>query len=827
LDTTDLPDAAYKASIFVSDLVGKVTPGPQDQLFYIDNTAPTLVLNAPKDGDVVTGLVRINTTGTTDKFLAAVEYKPDDLAWAPATTLWNTSKLLDGEHTLTVRALDNIGHETTRTIKVTVDNGNPSAYFVTPVTDDVLQGKVTFQIKATDLVGVTSVALTGSVVGVMEYNSGTGYYELEVDTTLKSDGTYSAGAQVLDHGNHAFTLAAVTFSIDNNYPVLKVLSPANNAFIKGNITVKLNVTDGPFQPTKVEWRVDEGTWKTVLGPVYNFAWNTTTYSDAKHTLYLQATDRAGHMVLTSVSVTVDNNAPTVDLASPVNGQYLSSIFVFKMHAYDAVGIDKVVLKMDGVNSWTIINNEGASYFEQVLDTTTIKDGTYNVTVTAYDLSGQSTKTTMIKVKVDNNAPQLVIYSPSDGEYISGDNISIAGSATDLFMSKIVYDVDGFGSRLINQTLDTTLLADGQHIITVIAYDLQGHTSSKSLKVYVDNNNPTVSPVSPQQLEPVSGRYTFRIRAEDINGIAAVKMKYGNITINLYQNSLTGYYEATRDTVYDQDGNVYIVFNVTDRSGKGVNMTVPSHIDNTAPNVTMISPGNDAKGIIKFRATVTDPSGIDTVMIRVGGGEWREMRFDGAEYQYRWRSTVTDNGDQPYDIKVTDKLGNQQIYSYNLAVQNKSNKANYDWLWWILFVLLIVTMLAVALTSRTGRSQSPRRDRPQAYGYQTKMAAEEGYDGTPRAMPGRRAAPEGQPTGPARELGTPAHRQAVRRMDGQEVVVSKPTEDEVTFLADDMSTAPVMAGALRSTAAIDQGSEDVEFLDDGAQDEVSFQEDSGG
>jgi len=141
-------------------------------------------------------------------------------------------------------------------------------------------------------------------------------------------------------------------------------------------------------------------------------------------------------------------------------------------------------------------------------------------------------------------------------------------------------------------------------------------------------------------------------------------------------------------------------------------------------------------------------------------------------------------------------------------------------------LLIVTLLAVALTSRTGRSQSPRRDRPQTYGYQTKMAAEEGFDGTPRAMPGRRASPEGGQQGPPRELGTPAHRQAVRRMENQDVVVSKPTEDEVTFLADDMSAAPVMAGALRSTATMDQGSEDVEFIDDGAQDEVSFQEDSG-
>ena len=81
----------------------------------------------------------------------------------------------------------------------------------------------------------------------------------------------------------------------------------------------------------------------------------------------------------------------------------------------------------------------------------------------------------------------------------------------------------------------------------------------------------------------------------------------------------------------------------------------------------------------------------------------------------------------------------------------------------------------------------------------------------------------------RELGTPAHRVAVRKMEGQDVVVSQPTEDEVTFLADDMPQAPVMAGALKTTASMDQGNEDVEFLDDSAQgaDEVTFQEDAAG
>jgi Mg-chelatase subunit ChlD len=831
LNTSTMQDGGYKATVQATDIGGKVNNGPTDQIFFIDNTPPTLVLNYPKDGDVVSGLVKINTTGTADRFLAAIEYKADDLAWAPVTTLWNTTKLVDGPHTLTVRAKDSIGHETTRTIKVIVDNGNPEAYFVTPITGQALSGKVTFQIWATDSVQVTGVALTGSIIGLMEHNSVTGYYELIVDTNLLVDGTYTVGGLVMDPGGHILTLAPVTFYVDNGFPVIKVIKPVNNAILKGNVSVQLNVTDGPFSPVSVQWRIDEGAWKNVT--VQSFWWNTTTYSDAKHTFYVQATDRAGHLVSTSVAITIDNNPPTIEMASPINGQFIEGTFIFKIHSYDTVGVDKVVLQIEGVNNWTIINNVGTIYFEQAINTTKIKDGSYYVSATSYDLSGYITKGTRIKINIDNNAPQLLVYSPTDGEYISGENYTIGGVATDTFMSSIVYDVDGFGERPINKTLDTTLLADGEHAISVIAKDLAGHMTIKKVRVYIDNSRPTVSAVSPQPLEAVSGRYTFRVSAQDINGIANVTLVYGNVTIPMFLNSVNGYFEAVRDTTRDQDGQKSFVFKATDKSGKVTNLTLTTQLDNNAPTVTVQSPTDSARGTIRFRVQATDPSGVAQVLVRIGGSDWRDMREDNGSYVYSWKTAYSDNGDQAYDIKAVDKLGNSKVYSFGLTVSNPSGKQNYDWLWLLLFIMLVVCLLAVVLTSRTRSSSNNQRDyRAAPRGYDTRMAAEEDYTGAPRPLPGRMAGPGGRqpPTDQVKELGTPAHKVAMRQLQ-QDVVVSQPSEDEVQFMStdDDMTQVPMAVGALRSTDAMDQGDEDVQFLDDetGAPDggdEVSFDED---
>jgi hypothetical protein len=256
------------------------------------------------------------------------------------------------------------------------------------------------------------------------------------------------------------------------------------------------------------------------------------------------------------------------------------------------------------------------------------------------------------------------------------------------------------------------------------------------------------------------------------------------------------------------------------------MTLRTLIDNTGPMVTVLGPKDEIKGIAKFKIQVTDPSGVDRVMIRIGGGEWREMRYEEGQYVYRWKTTEEDNGDQPYDIKVVDKLGNEEILAYSIVVNNPTEKKVLPWwVWLAMLCLLIGVVLGVAVASRpTASSRERMRDR----GMDRRMAGRERPRGRhgpggPRPPPGRaRGDPHKVRT--SKDLTTPAHKAAMRKLESEDVVVQKPQEDEVEFLSMDEGPAHeaprgvAVAAPLTTVSDLD---DEVTFDED---DEVSFHED---
>jgi hypothetical protein len=92
--------------------------------FNVDNTAPALVINSPGSGDYVNQTVYINAT-TLDAFPLPTEYNMDSSGWHDIGVPWDTTKTNDGQHIISIRARDAMGHETVETITVIVDNHFP------------------------------------------------------------------------------------------------------------------------------------------------------------------------------------------------------------------------------------------------------------------------------------------------------------------------------------------------------------------------------------------------------------------------------------------------------------------------------------------------------------------------------------------------------------------------------------------------------------------------------------------------------------------------------------------------------------------------------
>jgi Bacterial Ig domain len=97
----------------------------------------------------------------------------------------------------------------------------------------------------------------------------------------------------------------------------------NNATVSGTISVTATSSDD-VGVVKLELYVDATVYSTILTPASpaSFTWNTSSYSNASHTLQTKAYDAAGNTgTSTVINVTVNNAAAGVfDAALPTNWQ---------------------------------------------------------------------------------------------------------------------------------------------------------------------------------------------------------------------------------------------------------------------------------------------------------------------------------------------------------------------------------------------------------------------------------------------------------------------------------------------------------------------------
>jgi len=216
----------------------------------------------------------------------------------------------------------------------------------------------------------------------------------------------------------------------------------------------------------------------------------------------------------------DTAAPTVAWQEPSAGATLNGTLDESnctATAADAVGVDRVVFKVDG----TTLNTERVAPYNCLLDTTKVADGTHSLTATAFDAAGNSNSAT-ISVKVSNKssqpapapapapepepapapppssgdtaAPNVGWEEPAAGATVTGklNESNCAAKASDAAgIDRVVFKVDGTTLNTervapYNCILDTTKVADGTHSLTATAFDAAGNSSDSTTSIKVAN-----------------------------------------------------------------------------------------------------------------------------------------------------------------------------------------------------------------------------------------------------------------------------------------------------------------------------------------------------
>jgi hypothetical protein len=459
-DTTTIADGLYDFRAVPLDAVGIAGASAAVTSRRVDNTDPTVTMGATA-ADLTASVTLTSTPGDgAGSGIASVQYQYKSSAgstWAnacsaattPYSCSFDTASVADGLYDFRAVTTDNVSRTGTSAAVTSrrIDNTDPTATMTAPAAN--LGGPVTLASTPADAgSGVASVQyqykLTAGSTWSNACSSASSPYACSFDTTGLADGIYDFRVVATDNVGRTGISAAVTSRrVDNTNPTGVTLAAIGTP-ITATVAMTATATDGGSGITSVKFQYAPAgttTWSdacTVVATPYTCSFDTTTVADGLYDIRALATDNAGNSTASTVQTNrrIDNNGPTLTLASPTAGATLRGMLNVDATATDVSGVASVTLqyRLAGAPLWTTLCTDPTSPYSCPLDTTTLTSGSvYEIRASAVDSTGKVTMLAPITVTVDNVAPTAVDIQALNGGTANtmdaGDTMTLTYSET--------------------------------------------------------------------------------------------------------------------------------------------------------------------------------------------------------------------------------------------------------------------------------------------------------------------------------------------------------------------------------------------------------------
>jgi hypothetical protein len=355
----------------------------------------------------------------------------------------------------------------------------------------------------------------------------------------------AAGSSTAASNDQMFSTAG---SADSTPPSVAITSPAAGAALSGNVNVTAAASDN-VGVTSLQFRLDGANVGSSLAAApYAYTLSTTTLPNGSHTISAVASDAAGNSTTSaSVTVTVDNTTkdttpPSVSMTSPASGATVSGTVVVTAAATDNVSVASVQFQLDGASIGGI---DTVSPYAYSWDSTKTTNGKHTLRAIATDGAGNSITSTSVTVTVDNTTkdttpPAVAITAPTNGAKVSG-TVAVSANATDnVSVASVQFQLDGANvgaadlASPFTYSWDTTKTSNGSHLLSAIAKDGAGNSTTSAVVTVTVSNTPsdttppTVSISAPTAGASVSGTVNVSANAADNVGVASVQFQVDGI-----------------------------------------------------------------------------------------------------------------------------------------------------------------------------------------------------------------------------------------------------------------------------------------------------------
>ncbi|MBY0239695.1 MAG: DUF4214 domain-containing protein, partial [Burkholderiaceae bacterium] len=536
ITSATLSEANHTLTAKATDAAGNVSSASTDLELTIDVTAPgtpgTPDLDAGSDtgtsnSDNITKTTTPIFTGTAEANASVTLYDSNGTtvlgtATADGSGKWSitSSKLAEGEHTVSVKASDTAGNASvaSSTLAVTVDTTSPTQ----PAAPTLATASDTGVSSSDGITTVNTLDFSGTTDALAIVNLfDTGGKIIIGTTTADSNGKWSVTTSSLTAALHnitvkttdvagnvsaASTAAAVT--IDNTAPALSTAITISDTALKvgDTATVKFTFTEAVSGFTTADLVVEKGavtslsssdggiTWTGTLTPTSNIT-DTTNMITLDNTGYTDLAGNAGVGTSNSPNYAIDTEAPTL----------VGSIMV-----------SDTALKIDDTATVTVVFSEAVTGF--IAADLKVPNGTLNALTTGDGgITWTATLTPNASVTAASNVLTLGLTGVTD----------LNGNAGVGSQDSVKYAVDT-ESPTLDITSDVSTLKIGETAVITFTFseDPGGTFSWDGSSGDVVVNGGTLGAISGSGLTRTA---TFTPTASVDNGSASISVAAGTYT----------------------------------------------------------------------------------------------------------------------------------------------------------------------------------------------------------------------------------------------------------------------------------------------------------